>query len=136
MRLSLLAAASLAGLALPLPAGAAGSCVATAGVPQPIDGQVMSAGSFTCSLPSPGMTVTVCVEVLQVAEKPVGFQARACDTATATGSVAFVSAAAFACVQGGPTLVRTTVTGANADGGTGAATSLPAMAPGAGSCGP
>lgn len=131
-----LLAAAVAATAAALPASAATPCTAQADAPYVYpDANVGASGSFGCYLPESGMKVTVCLETLQLGRKPL-WQPAACETQAASTPVTSVSAWTVACVQGGPTLVRTAVTGWNAAGATASATSLPEWAPGVGSCGP
>lgn len=132
MRPSLLAAALLAAVTLPASPASASECVAWAEPPQANGGQVRAEGFFSCGTPRTGMTVTVCVDVLDSATW--SWTTFLCDSATAPGAVLTASHYVWACAQQGP-LVRTSVTGTNADGDVATATSLPAL-PGVGSCGP
>ena len=131
MRPYLVLAALLAAPSLP-PATAANACVARADTPATVDAMVLADGSFTCAVARSGMTVTVCIEAFA----PKVWQPLSCSTRTAAGSVTTVSGSTAACVLGGPTLVRTRTSGSNAADESATATSLPVLAPGAGSCGP
>ena len=135
-----LLAAGLAAAALPSGAASATSlhptCSARADMPMIVDAAVIATGAFGCVSPRPGMSVTVCVELLAPVESPV-WTPDNCSTNTAIGSVLAVEDTVHACVQRqAPVLVRTAVKGWNEWGNSATATSTPTWAPGYGSCGP
>jgi hypothetical protein len=130
----LLAVALLAGVAVPTAAD--GGCVAFAHEPEPVNGAlVLASGVYECDGGRTGMTVTVCVESLRPLES-LSWRVEGCSTDSAPGSTSILYGATFACVLGGPLLVRAYAAGANDAGEESDDTSDPAWAPGAGSCGP
>ncbi|HWL34716.1 MAG TPA: hypothetical protein VNQ77_00855 [Frankiaceae bacterium] len=134
MRPYLLAAAVALTAATASPATAAGTCAAEADIPTTAGAHAFGSGRFVCTLPSSGMTVTVCLESLHPAGA-VGWHTETC--ATGTRSIAtVVSADTAACIQDGLALVRTVAFGSNAEGAYAYAASAPTVAPGVGSCGP
>lgn len=133
MRPYLLAAAVALTAAAATPATAA-ECTATAYTPRASGDVVMGEGRFTCVAPYVTVTVTVCLESLHPAG-PVGWVTEGCSTAsTATNTAA---ADAWACIQGGPALVRTVAFGSHLGSGTYSyAASAPVLVLGAANCGP
>lgn len=132
MRPYLLAAAVALTAAAATPATAA-ECTATAATPWASGDVVMGEGSFSCLTPYAAMTVTTCLESLHPAG-PVGWVTESCSTWTAAGTI--VTADAWACIQGGPALVRTIAFGTNESGVYSYAASAPVLVLGIGNCGP
>lgn len=126
-----LLAAAVALAAFPVSADAAATCWASVSEPRTSGAIVEGTGTYSCTYAAPGMTLTVCVEALRV---PGGWAAEGCTTKAANGATT-VTADAWACVQS-TGLVRIAAYGTNAEGGTASSVGVPALAPGAGSCGP
>jgi hypothetical protein len=126
------AVALTAATATATPAAAA-DCAATAPTPRASGDVVIGEGTFACATPYAAMTVTACLESLHPAGA-VGWVTESCSTADGAGTT--VTADVWACVQGGPALVRAVAFGTNEAGVYAYAAGTPVFVLGVANCGP